>query len=94
MNKNTKEYEEGYEQFENLMNRIMEHIHSSMEKIMPDLIIRLADSFSNTDNDELLKKRLRQMVKDGLHLWCIDKANNMLLKQQITNKHIEKEQLN
>ena len=93
INKKSKEYKEGYQQFENLMNRVMKHIGSSMEEILPDLIVGLADSFSNTDNDELLKERLHQMVKDGFNLWCIERTNGMLLKKHIMNGYNKKEKL-
>ena len=94
IDKNTKEYKEGYEQFEKLMDRVMKHIESSMKEILPDLIVGLADSFSNTDDDELLKERLHQMVKDGFNLWCIGQANKMLLKKQIMNGYNKKEKRN
>ena len=94
IDKNTKKYKKGYEQFENLMNRVMKHIESSMEEILPDLIVGLADSFSNTDDDELLKERLHQMVKDGFNLWCIERANGMLLKKHMMNGYNKKKKLN
>ena len=79
-----KEEQESYKHFESIMDKIMKCIDSSMNEILPELLKMIANKFTdiNNINDEVAKKRLDMLVKDGFDLWCCKKGELLIERQK------------